>query len=150
MSHIEGVGGDGRYGIEDLAALAGVTRRTIRFYVHEGLLPAPLGRGRGRHYGPAHLERLLEVKALQERGLPLEAIRSGPAAAAAPLERGGEGRRAAVSSRSARSAWTRLEILPGIELHVEGGWRVPSPAKLRDLAEWCGRELRRSEEDDDA
>src|SRR6185503_1094737 len=64
-----------RLGIEDLAELGGVTRRTVRYYVQEGLLPAPLGVGRGRHYGPEHLERLLHVKALQEDGLPLSEIR---------------------------------------------------------------------------
>ena len=47
-----------RYGIAELAALGGVTRRTVRYYVQQGLLPAPLGVGRGRHYGPEHLARL--------------------------------------------------------------------------------------------
>ena len=52
-----------RYAIGDLAQLADVSRRTVRYYVQEGLLPAPLGVGRGNHYGPEHLERILEVKA---------------------------------------------------------------------------------------
>jgi DNA-binding transcriptional MerR regulator len=37
------------YAIGDLAELAGVSRRTIRYYVQEGLVPAPLGLGRGSH-----------------------------------------------------------------------------------------------------
>ncbi len=65
------------YGIAELADLGGVSRRTVRYYVQEGLLPAPLGVGRGRHYGPAHLAQLLRVKALQEEDRSLTAPRWG-------------------------------------------------------------------------
>ena len=34
-----------RYAIQDLADLAEVSRRTVRYYVQEGLIPAALGRG---------------------------------------------------------------------------------------------------------
>ena len=37
-----------RYGIAELAEAGGVTRRTVRYYVREELLPAPLGVGK-RH-----------------------------------------------------------------------------------------------------
>ena len=35
---------EGRYDIDELADLGGVSRRTVRYYVQEGLLPAPLRR----------------------------------------------------------------------------------------------------------
>src|SRR5438552_17195221 len=59
------------YGIKELAELGGVTRRTVRYYVQRGLLPTPLGTGRGPHYTPAHLERLIHIRQLQESGVPL-------------------------------------------------------------------------------
>src|SRR5919199_3203016 len=62
------------YGIKELAELGGVTRRTVRYYVQRGLLPAPLGTGRGPHYTPAHLERLIHIRKLQEAGVPLAEI----------------------------------------------------------------------------
>ena len=134
---------EARYGIEELAALGGVTRRTVRYYVQQELLPAPLGVGRGRHYGPEHLAQLQAVKALQEQGLSLDEVRQ-------ELERGrGRGRAAKAASlpeRSvARTAWTRLEIVPGVELHVSGQRRFPPPGRLRELAEWCERHFRRSD-----
>ena len=64
-----------RYAIGDLADLGGVSRRTVRYYVQEGLLPTPFGVGRGNHYGPEHLNQLLRVKALQEAGRTLDEIR---------------------------------------------------------------------------
>lgn len=134
---------EGVYGIEELAGLGGVSRRTVRYYVQEGLLPAPRGLGRGRHYGPEHLERLLRVKALQEHGLTLEEVRralTGRVAAAEPPPQ-------AASVR--RSAWTRLELLPGVELLVSGERRPPSAGRLEELVEWCRRHCRRMEEHDE-
>src|SRR6478752_4701961 len=64
-----------RYAIGDLAGLGGVSRRTVRYYVQEGLLPAPHGVGRGNHYGAEHLDQLLKVKSLQEAGRTLDEIR---------------------------------------------------------------------------
>ena len=127
------------YGIAELADLGGVSRRTVRYYVQEGLLPAPLGVGRGRHYGPAHLERLLRVKALQEEGRSLTEIR----AILAGPRNGGRGPRPPTAP--ARSPWTRLEVAPGVELHVAGGVRIPPPGKLAELTDWCRRVFRREE-----
>src|SRR5512137_291987 len=118
------------YGIAELAKLGGVTRRTVRYYVQEGLLPAPLGVGRGRHYGPAHLEQLLRVKALQEEGCSLTDIR---AILAGKPDGHGASR---LPSAPSRSPWTRLTLAPGIELHVAGGVRIPPPGKLAELTDW--------------
>lgn len=137
---------EARYGIEELAELGGVSRRAVRFYVQEGLLPPPLGVGRGRHYGPEHLVRLLEVKAMQERGLSLSEIRErrGASGAAEPPA-------APAPVLPPRSAWVRLELAPGIELHVAGDRKLPPPARLAELARWCRRWLHPSaEENDDA
>jgi DNA-binding transcriptional MerR regulator len=60
--------------VDELAERSGTTVRTIRYYQSEGLLPAPERRGREARYGAAHLERLLLIAGLQERGLRLNAI----------------------------------------------------------------------------
>jgi len=138
------VDGEERYGIEELAALGGVNRRTVRYYVQEQLLPPPLGVGRGKHYGPEHLRRLLRVKALQERGLSLEDVRRTLRPGGRPAAAAEEAARAV-----ARSAWTRLELLPGVELQVSGRYRLPSPGRLEELAEWCRQHLRPGAADDE-
>ena len=66
--------GEVRYTIEELAEKTGFPRRTIRYYVQEGLLDPPSGRGRGGFYYDSHLGRLLFIKGLQEKGLRLSAI----------------------------------------------------------------------------
>jgi hypothetical protein len=119
-----------RFSIQDLADLADVSRRTVRYYVQEGLLPAPLGVGRGRHYGRAHLDRLLQVKALQASGRTLGDIRGG----GDPSQHAGASR---LASAPQRSIWRRLELAPGVELHVSSETTMASPMRLRELAEWC-------------
>jgi DNA-binding transcriptional MerR regulator len=63
------------YTIADLARLADVTPRTVRYYVAQGLLPSPGTLGPGSRYGAGHLARLRLVRRLQRRHLPLAEIR---------------------------------------------------------------------------
>jgi len=63
------------WAIDDLARRAGVTVDTIRYYQRERLLPRPSRSGRRKLYGPDHLERLEEIRALQARRFSLAAIR---------------------------------------------------------------------------
>ncbi|AEN13681.1 MULTISPECIES: MerR family transcriptional regulator [unclassified Streptomyces] len=61
--------------VDELAARAGVTVRTVRFYGTRGLLPPPvIGPRRVGHYGPAHLSRLALIEELQHQGMTLAAI----------------------------------------------------------------------------
>ncbi|MEU8713406.1 MerR family transcriptional regulator [Streptomyces sp. NPDC048663] len=61
--------------IDELAARAGTTVRTVRFYGTKGLLPPPvIGARRVGHYGPGHLARLALIEELQLQGMTLAAI----------------------------------------------------------------------------
>lgn len=60
--------------IDELAARVGMTVRNIRAHQSRGLLPPPRIVGRTGLYGPAHVERLDRVRALQDEGLNLAAI----------------------------------------------------------------------------
>jgi DNA-binding transcriptional MerR regulator len=123
-----------RYAIGDLAQLAGVSRRTVRYYVQEGLIPPPLGVGRGNHYGPVHLEQILRVKAMQDAGKTLDEIRRGPADRVALRA---TGPREAEQISPERSIWRRLTLAPGVELQIAGNVRLPPAGRLQELAEWC-------------
>ena len=62
-------------GIAELARRAGVTPRTVRYYVAEGLLPPAGGQGQRRAYGSEHLRRLEAIRHLKAAYLPLHEIR---------------------------------------------------------------------------
>ncbi|MEE1942173.1 MerR family transcriptional regulator [Streptomyces sp. TRM 70361] len=61
--------------VDELAARAGVTVRTVRFYSTRGLLPPPeIGPRRVGRYGPGHLARLALIAELRRQGMTLAAV----------------------------------------------------------------------------
>jgi DNA-binding transcriptional MerR regulator len=111
------------YGVEELAERAGVSRRTVRYYVQRGLLPAPLGLGRGKHYTQAHLEALVRIRELQEAAVPLEEI-------ATRLQ--GRTPEPVPAPGVSQTTWTRIVLSADVELHVRG--RRLSEEQVRKLS----------------
>ena len=68
-------GREREYSIGELAEAAGISTRTIRYYVAEGLLPPPAGAGPNSRYTDTHLEQLALIGRLKEQYLPLKEIR---------------------------------------------------------------------------
>jgi len=99
--------------IQDLADSLGLTRRAVRFYVQQKLLPPPAGAGRGSYYNSDHLTRLKRVVELQRVGHSLEEIRQILAGKPATLS--------PARDRPGLSAqlWTRLTVATGVELHFD-------------------------------
>src|SRR5262249_38400954 len=100
----------------------------IRFYVQQGLLPTPLGRGRGRHYDGAHLQALRRIAELQAGGHSLDAIRRIMSGQSVPPPVADERPR----TRPALLAelWTRLRIAEGLELHFDATKFSPDVGQL--------------------
>lgn len=144
--------GERNYSIGGLADAAGVSRRTVRFYVQRDLLPPPEGLGRGAHYTDEHLARLLQVKAWQEEGVALDDIRArlrNEALPSAPSrEERDSGWKVAESDATymrriaPRPAiafapgqpWFRQPLVAGYELHVAGGRQPLTARQLAALA----------------
>jgi len=106
--------------IGDLAEAAGVSRRAVRFYIQQGLLPRPYGAGRGSGYGQEHLARLRRIMDLQASGYSLDAIASilaGKAAGQALAPSGSRRVRGPVQA----SLWARVLLAEGVELTVDTG-----------------------------
>jgi DNA-binding transcriptional MerR regulator len=131
--------------LTERADRAGVSPRTVRYSIQQGLLPPPESRGPGAHYGAEHVDRLLLIRRLQKEHLPLSEIRKrldklSPAEVkrllsarpAHPAESASEYVRRVLSEgpatfsiaappplpTPARSQWDRLSLSPDVELHV--------------------------------
>lgn len=63
------------YKVSELADKAGVTKRTIHYYISKGLLLPPEGSGVNSLYNNEHLETILLIKKLQAEYMPLNKIR---------------------------------------------------------------------------
>ena len=95
-----------KYTIEQLQDITGYSRRTIRYYVQEGLIEPPAGRGRGGFYFDSHLQSLLQMKSLQDQGLKLADI----------LEYFKQGKEPVQTYH--REIWIKYPVNPGIEIHI--------------------------------
>jgi DNA-binding transcriptional MerR regulator len=122
--------------LEELAARAGVSVRTVRYYIQRGLLPAPEFRGPDTNYDEQHLLALRAIRNLQEAYLPLDAIastlhgksaaelraiasRKAPAAAppvAAPAREAEAAHAPSGAPSGAALRGTRFVLAPGLEL----------------------------------
>jgi DNA-binding transcriptional MerR regulator len=107
------------YTIDELASVARVPSRTIRFYQAKGALMPPEIKGRVAYYGKAHLERLKLIAQLQDKGLRIDAIGE----LVASIDRG----------EVALAEWL------GVEQQVQASWandrpRTVSEEELYELA----------------
>jgi len=69
------VGSDDGLSIEELADRAGVSVRTVRYYITQGLLPGPATRGKYASYDEDQLARLQLVRLLVDQHVPLAELR---------------------------------------------------------------------------
>lgn len=63
------------FDLNELSDRAGVTPRTVRYYIQQGLLRSPGTPGPGARYGEGHLGRLRLIRRLQREHQPLAEIR---------------------------------------------------------------------------
>lgn len=190
------------FSIEELADQVDLSVRTVRYYITEGLLPGPQGRGKATTYGEEHLLRLrlIRLLSLQHRPLAeihqllnrlsLDEIRTllaeeeqraralepegqaqKPQAYIATLLKNAQATRLAATSQSAPAAlpsappglagapgqhvrenghayrmtsvssaasWRRLELAPGIELHIQEGAEDQQRALLERICKAAG------------
>lgn len=63
------------YSLSELTDEAGVSVRTVRYYIAEGLLPPPVAAGPRSHYTRTHLDRLRLIERMKSAYLPLKEIR---------------------------------------------------------------------------
>jgi DNA-binding transcriptional MerR regulator len=155
--------------LAELAAAAGVSPRTVRYYVQRGLLSAPPFKGPDTVYGEEHLLRLKAIRVLQARFLPLDAIQvelarlspeelkalaeselpttllpPPPVATPEPLKAAEVSTPTAAQAgrRAAVAGYQRWELAPGLELHLADS----ANEKTRALAERVRALIEQSEE----
>ena len=111
--------------LDEIAALAELPRRTVRYYIQSGLIDRPQGVGKGAYYTQHHVEQLLLVRKWQLAGLSLERIGELlKQQAAGPLPP--TPRRAGTVE-----VWSHLVVADGVELTLEPGRAGLTPEQVR-------------------
>ena len=113
-----------RHSIHDLATLASVPTRTVRFYIAQGLMDRPHGAKRGAWYEDRHLQQLLLIRRWTDAGLNLERVRelqagSPEEAPPRPVKPG------------MVEVWSRITLADGGEIQVEPGRAGMTPEQVR-------------------
>ena len=126
-----------KYTIQELSDLTGFSRRTIRYYIQEGLLDPPSGRGRGGFYYDSHINKLSKIKSLQDQGLKLDSI--------AEILKQPETQSAMVKEPDIpppREVWIKHPLIEGIEIHIRRDQEEKHRKKIDELVRFAKSILR--------
>jgi DNA-binding transcriptional MerR regulator len=111
--------------LEEIAALAELPRRTVRYYIQSGLVDRPQGTGKGAFYTRQHVEQLLLVRKWQLAGLSLERIGE-------VLKQQTDGPLPPAPRRAGTvEVWSHLVVADGVEITLEPGRAGLSPEQVR-------------------
>ena len=101
------------FNITALSEATQIEPRTIRFYIQQGVMPGPIGAGRGARYTKKHVEILLNINRWKRAGFSLERIKV-LIEEEAPVD---------VEIRPAKlgvpEPWSRIYLADGIEIHID-------------------------------
>ena len=103
-----------KFSLEELSSQLAMSKRTIRFYIQQGLVDRPEGQKRGSYYVECHLLQLRNIQQWQQAGYSLERIRECHEQGLTPADtlppKGNHG--------IVASVWSRLNIIDGLELNI--------------------------------
>ena len=114
--------------LDELCVLVDLPRRTVRYYIQQGLVDRPEGETRAARYSEAHLRQLLTIRKWSQAGMSLESIRGALEAERHPPPPGPPRRQP-----GALEVWTHLLVAEGVELMIEPGRAGLSPEQVREL-----------------
>ena len=119
---------DRTYSADELAALSGTPRRTIRYYIQLGLVSRPEGETRAAFYTWQHLNQLLRIRDLTEQGISLDRISQRLKSEDTVAEASNRVEPGSISVRS------HLQIASGLSLEIDPALAGLTPEQLRALA----------------
>ena len=112
--------------LDELATLADLPRRTVRYYIQLGLVDRPVGETRAAHYLPGHLEQLLQIRKWTAAGVSLERIRELLSGEPPPVQQRPRG-------PGSVEVWSHLVVTDGVELTLEPSRAGLAPEEVREF-----------------
>ena len=112
--------------LDELATLADLPRRTVRYYIQLGLVDRPIGETRAAHYLAHHLEQLLQIRKWTAAGVSLERIRELLSGEPPPVPQRPRG-------AGSVEVWSHLVVTDGVELTLEPSRAGLAPEEVREF-----------------
>ena len=111
--------------LDEIASLAELPRRTVRYYIQTGLVDRPQGLGKGAFYTQHHVEQLVLVRKWQLAGLSLDKIGD-------VLKQQASGPLPPTPRRAGTvEVWSHLVVAEGVEVNLEPSRAGLSPEQVR-------------------
>ena len=131
------------FNLDEIAALAELPRRTVRYYIQTGLIDRPQGVGKGAFYTQHHIEQLVLVRKWQLAGLSLDKIGD-------VLKQQASGPLPPTPRRSGTvEVWSHLVVAEGVEVNLEPGRAGLSPEQVRAFFRGVTRLYQKVQESED-
>ncbi len=102
-----------KFSLEELSSQLAMSKRTIRFYIQQGLVDRPEGQKRGSYYVERHLLQLSNIQQWQKAGYSLERIRECHEQGLTPAETLPPSHHGIIAS-----VWSRFVVVNGLELNI--------------------------------
>lgn len=134
-----------QYSLDEICQLLGLSPRTVRYYIQEGLVDRPEGQKRGAYYLETHLRQLRQIQEWQGAGYSLERIRQMQAQGASPADT----LLSLAPRRGDIQVVSRIHIAPGIELTINPEQAGLSPEQTRALYRQIGNIVDQLQEPED-
>jgi len=121
---------DKKYSLDELCLLTEFSKRTVRFYMQQGLVDRSEGQKKGAFYLEKHLLQLLEIKKWQKAGLSLDRIKE------IIRDENTDELIPPIKNQQAGSVevWSHLLVSDGISLQIEPNRAGLTPEQTRQLA----------------
>ena len=116
-----------KFTLDEIAKLAALPRRRVRYYIQKGLVDRAQGIGKGAYYTQRHVEQLLLVRKWDLAGLSLDRIGE-------VLKQPTTGPLPPTPRRAGTvEVWSHLVVADGVEVTLEPGRAGLSPEQVRAL-----------------
>jgi len=122
-----------KFTIDEICTLVEMNKRTVRYYIQNGLVDRPEGVGKGAYYTHAHLGQLLAIRKWKAAGLSLERIQD-----ILSSEKSGNYSDNPIPpplsiKHGTVEVWSHMYVDDGIQVHIEPKRARLSPEQVRDL-----------------
>ena len=114
------------YSLDSLVEQTGFSKRTIRFYIQQGVLDSPDGNTKGAVYTVDHLERLLLIRRLTKQGYSLSGIKQ--------YLQNQDGHEIEPVRPGTLEVWTKITLREGLEVHLNSTRAKLSTDEFRQLS----------------
>ncbi len=125
-----------KFTLDQICTLTGMNKRTVRYYIQNGLVDRPEGFGKGAFYRNSHSLQLLTINKWKDQGLSLDRIKHILKSEKKQRSVDGELPPPLPKKIGAIEVWSHVYIADGVELCIEPKRSNLSPDQVKEIVSY--------------